>query len=99
MYLAASVLTGYGMYLLAQYEMRNRRLLQTAEIEKQTSDRRPLCLATFIAGLAFAFNALRLGYGIAFTNLFHTEFIPFYVLFLLKTTRARGWKNAALAGL
>lgn len=99
MYLAASVLTGYGMYLLAKYEMRNRRLLQTAEIEKQTSDGRPFCLAAFSAGLAFAFSPLRLGYGLAFTNLFHTEFIPFYVLFLLKTTRARGWKNAALAGL
>jgi hypothetical protein len=87
-YLAASVLTGYGMYLLAKYEFRFLNFKF-----------RNLNFAAFIAGLAFTFSALRLGYGLAFTNLFHTEFIPFYVLFLLKTTRAPGWKNAVMAGL
>lgn len=88
MYLAASVLTGYGMYLLARYEFKTWRV-KNQRIQ----------YAAFIAGLAFTFSALRLGYGLAFTNLFHTEFIPFYILFLLKTTRTRGWRNPALAGL
>ncbi len=130
MYLAASVLTGYGMYLLAKYEIRNSKFeiqnskfkiqnskfeiqnskfeIQNSKFEIRNSDvvkrkaesgKQNIALASFIAGLAFTFSALRLGYGLAFTNLFHTEFIPFYVLFLLKMTRTRGWKNAALAGL
>lgn len=94
-YFASSGLTGYGMYLLAKYELRNANL----QIRDSGFGIRNLKLAAFIAGLAFTFSALRLGYGLAFTNLFHTEFIPFYVLFLLKTTRAPGWKNAVMAGL
>jgi hypothetical protein len=56
-------------------------------------------LASFVAGVVFAFGALRMGYGIAFTNLFHTEFVPFYVLFLVRATRKPGWKDGILAGL
>lgn len=88
MYIAASVLTAYGMYLLGK--------------EILTDGHRPSSVirrSSFVIGLVFAFGALRLGYGIAFTNLFHTEFIPFYVLFLLRATRNAGWKPAILAGL
>lgn len=95
MYLAASVLTGYGTYLLCKYEMRNAEF----GIRNSKLDNHKYKLAAFVAGLAFAFCSLRLGYGLAFTNLFHTEFIPFYVLCLLKTSRTRGWKNALWAGL
>jgi hypothetical protein len=88
-YLASSVLTAYGTFLLGKELFRS--------FDKTNA--RAISLAAFVSGITFAFGALRLGYGLAFTNLFHTEFIPFYVLYLLKTTRARGWKNAALAGL
>ncbi len=96
MYLAATVLTAYGMYLLARYV--------NAECRSQPSTNWN-CFgiefipdpASFIAGLAFAFCALRLGYGLAFTNLYHTELIPFYILFLLKSER--GWRNVFLAGI
>ncbi len=88
MYVAASVLTAYGMYSLGI------EILTTDDGRRTTEIR----LSSFVIGLAFAFGALRLGYGIAFTNLFHTEFIPFYVLFLLRATRNQRWKNVLLAG-
>lgn len=95
-YLAASALTGYGMYLLAMEVL-------TSDVgwRSVVSRTEPtvLRLSSFLAGLAFSFSALRLGYGLAFTNLFHTEFMPFYVLSLLKTTRAPRARNALLAGL
>lgn len=56
-------------------------------------------LAAFVGGAAFAFSALRLGYGVAFTNLFHTELIPFYLLFLFKTRNEPRWRNPILAGI
>lgn len=95
-YVASSVLTAYGMYLLAKQEL--GRLLRTTPRFGNVS---PFALggAAGLAGIVFAFGALRMGYGIAFTNLFHTEFIPFYILFLLRATRKAGFKNALLAGL
>lgn len=83
-FLAASALTGYGTYLLAQEVFRG---LGTG-----------VKLAAFVSAVAFTFCALRLGYGLAFTNLFHTEFIPFYVLMLLRTTRRRSWNDGVLGG-
>lgn len=56
-------------------------------------------LASFVGGAAFAFCALRSGYGLAFTNLYHTELIPFFVLFVLKTRFEGGWRNPIIAGL
>ncbi|MBI4675004.1 MAG: hypothetical protein HY741_25470 [Chloroflexi bacterium] len=107
-YLAASVVTGYGMYLLGKQEIGSWKLevgnwkLEVGgwklEVGNSKFGATNVKLAAFVAGVAFTFSALRLGYGLAFTNLFHTEFIPFYVLFLFKATRARGWKNALLAG-
>lgn len=90
-YLASSALTGYGTYLLGKQILSQIRF----------SGKSPsiILLSSFVLGLVFTFGALRMGYGIAFTNLFHTEFIPFYVLFLLRATRVPGWKNAILAGL
>lgn len=95
-YLASSVLTGYGTYLLA------KQVLQTVSIPPKKSPSvlvRWIHPPAFLAGLVFAFGALRLGYGLAFTNLFHTEFIPFYLLFLLRATQRPGWRNAILAGI
>lgn len=87
-YLAASVLTGYGMYLLGR-----------EVLPKPAKTAAGVHLAAWLSGCIFAFGALRLGYGLAFVNLFHTEFIPFYVLFLVRATRTRGWQAAILAGI
>lgn len=116
-WLAASVLTGYGMYLLGkevlgnavEFSLRFRSVLNSNEsledpatatdVSRRTNYSAAILWAAFIAGLVFTFGALRLGYGLAFTNLFHTEFVPFYVLFLFRAVRKPGWKNALLAGL
>lgn len=87
-YFAASILTAYGMYLLAKEIFRAFAPVTTHRQQ----------IAAFFTGAAFTFSALRLGYGLAFTNLFHTEFIPFYVLFLLRVTKKSSRKNVALAG-
>lgn len=94
-YLGSSVLTGWGTYLLFREQFSHVEFRGVPG----KNYRRNMKLAGFLAGLAFAFSALRLGYGLAFTNLFHTEFIPFYALYLLRTTRSPGWKNAVMAGL
>ncbi len=118
MYLAATVLTAYGTFLLAtdflahaqnqaqKSKIKNEKLppFQTllvvqfitlnASRFKQRSQ-----FAAFIAGLVFAFAPLRLGYGLAFFNLFNTQFIPFYILFLLRATRTTILRDAMLAGL
>ncbi len=93
MYLAATTLTAYGTYLLAKYALTGS---STARVSPTTSGVR---LGAFVAGIAFAFSALRLGYGLAFTNLFHTELIPFYGLFLLKTQFEGRWRNPVIAGV
>jgi len=118
LYLAATVLTAWGMYLLAE------EILSKSELESQAAkvDLRPLppfqtflvakfvaesrklvprrsSLAAFTAGLVFVFAPLRLGYGLAFFNLFNTQFIPFYVLFLIRALRERSRRYAVLAGV
>jgi hypothetical protein len=118
LYLAATVLTAYGMFLLAEYVLAmtedGRRgtafdpsplppfqtlLVVQFVLQSRRLARRSSPLAPFVAGLAFAFAPLRLGYGLAFLNLFNTQFIPFFVLFLLRATRARSWRDAAIAGV
>jgi hypothetical protein len=95
MYLAATVLTGYGTYLLAKYMLTEDEGRRTEAGHSSWVVR----LSSFVAGLAFAFCALRLGYGLAFANLYHTELIPFYILFLLKTGDEPRWRNAIFAGI
>lgn len=88
LYLAATVLTAYGTFLLAD------DVLARSECGMRNSK-----IAAFTAGLVFAFAPLRLGYGLAFLNLFNTEFIPFYTLFLIRATREKSWRDAILAGI
>ncbi len=118
LYLAATVLTAYGMFLLADYVLRDAPFklppanrdarplppFQTllvvqyvVEARRRAALRSPL--APFVAGVVFAFAPLRLGYGLAFFNLFNTQLIPFYALALLRLRRAPTWRTAILAGV
>lgn len=117
-YLAATVMTAYGTYLLAADILRNSKAqisklkfdatplppFQTLLLVKFVTEQRRLAarvspIACFIAGLVFAFAPLRLGYGLAFFNLFHTALIPFYVLFLLRALRTQARRDGVLAGV
>ncbi len=103
LWITATVLTGYGTFLLANSELRvaNSELRSAKDRSFAVSQfaSRNSQLASFIAGLVFAFSPLRLGYGLAFLNLFNTQFIPFYILFLLRSARAPTRRNVFLAAL
>ncbi|CAG0956592.1 hypothetical protein ANRL3_00592 [Anaerolineae bacterium] len=87
--LFAFVISGYGMFLLADYVLRFR--FQRGHVTT---------LAAFAAGSLFAFSSNRFVYAsLGHYNVVATEWIPFYILFLIKTVRAPGWKNALLAGM
>jgi hypothetical protein len=124
-YLAATVLTAWGMYLLAdevlwraevrgqRSEVRGQRSefdgrllppFQTLLLFKFVTEQRRLAaraspLAPFVAGLVFAFAPLRLGYGVAFFNLFNTQLVPFYALFLIRALRDASRRDAVCAGV
>ncbi|MBI5303605.1 MAG: hypothetical protein HY868_15830 [Chloroflexi bacterium] len=86
------VVGGYGMFLLSRYLLRTTRI---------TNYQLPIShYAAFIAGALFAFSSNRFVYAsLGHYNVVATEWIPFYILFLIKTVREPRWKNAWLAGL
>ncbi len=117
-YLAATVLTAYGTFLLAEDILRHSKSptsnlkfdssplppFQTLLLVRFITEQRRLAarvspLACFIAGLVFAFAPLRLGYGLAFFNLYNTQLIPFYILFLLRASRTQTQRDAVIAGV
>lgn len=86
------VVSGYGAFLLANYLLRATRI---ANYELRITN-----FAPFIAGALFAFSSNRFVYAsLGHYNVVATEWIPFYILFLVKTMREPRWKNAVLAGL
>ena len=126
LYLAATVLTAYGTYLLAEQVLANSKFkiqnpalskaegskfdatplppFQTFLLFKFVSEKRRLAprpspLAAFTAGVVFAFAPLRLGYGLSFFNLFNTQLIPFYTLFLMRALRDQSRRAAIIAGV
>jgi hypothetical protein len=81
-------LSPFATLLVTQYVTQNRIIASRRSV-----------LAAFTAGLVFAFAPLRLGYGLAFLNLYNTEFIPLYVVFLLRATRGNKWLDRIVAGI
>ncbi|MBA7638587.1 hypothetical protein ES703_46243 [subsurface metagenome] len=55
--------------------------------------------ASFIAGFMFAFSPYHIAHGLGHLNLIAIEWIPFYILYLLKTHKEYNTKNMLLAGL
>ena len=90
----AFVMTGYGAFLLVEY------LVRQAETENSLHSLAHPSLSAFIAGAVFAFSANRFVYAsLGHYNMVGMEWVPFYVLFLIKTLRENRWRNAFLAGL
>lgn len=74
-------LSGYGMYLLADYLLKDKK-------------------AAFIAGIIFAFCPQKFGHILGHLNLLSTEWIPFYILFLVQMSCGKySVKNSLLAGV
>ncbi|HIQ04356.1 MAG TPA: hypothetical protein EYH31_01525, partial [Anaerolineae bacterium] len=86
--LLATVLSGYGAFLLTRY------LLVT------TGNTRAVDLAAVLAGLVYAFGSNRAIYAaLGHYDMVTTQWIPFYALYLIKTLRELKWRNAIMAGL
>ncbi len=90
--LFAFVLSGFGMWLLVRYLL---SVWGPSGIGPAVNG-----LAAFAAGALFAFSSNRFVYAsLGHYNVVATEWLPFYILFLIKTTREQRWRNALLAGL
>jgi len=89
----ALAFSGYGTYLLLYYLLR----------QKGSSERRGQMVAhcaAFVGGLVYAFGSYHFIYAaLGHHNFVGTQWIPFYVLFLIKTVNERRWRNAVLAGV
>lgn len=97
--LCAFVLSGYGTFLLTRYCLRVAGF-RVQVTHTETLNMQLETISAFIAGALFAFSANRFVYAaLGHYNVVATEWIPFYILFLLKTVREPGWRNALLAGM
>lgn len=90
-FLFATALSGYGTFLLVEY------LLQDSSRKQEVS---LLPLAPCLSGIVYAFGSYRLVYAaIGHYDMWSTEWIPFYALFLVKTIREPRGRYAILAGV
>jgi len=110
--LLATLLSGFGTYLLAYYVLRIAYSVSGLAGEKRTTHyalrnthyalRNPqfVRLAALLAGLIYAFAANRAIYAaLGHYDMATTQWLPFYALYLLKTLREPRLKNAVLTGL
>ncbi|MGD8793326.1 MAG: hypothetical protein PVF47_12320, partial [Anaerolineae bacterium] len=87
----ATVLSAYGTFLLIRYELQGMRDGRGAP---------PALLAAFLAGLIYAFGSYRMVYAaIGHYDMWSTAWIPFYALYLLRTVRRPGRRDAVLAAV
>jgi hypothetical protein len=102
--LLATILSGFGAYLLTLYVLRFTFHVSrfTSSAQHSTFNLQPstaLRLAALLAGMIYAFASNRAIYAaLGHYNFATTQWLPFYALYLLKTLREPRPKNAALAG-
>ncbi|MCX6031429.1 MAG: hypothetical protein NT169_19290 [Chloroflexi bacterium] len=93
--LLATTLSGLGAYLLSFFVLRDPK-----GEKRKTKNAAYLRLAALLAGLIYAFAAQRSIYmALGHYNFATTQWLPFYVLYLLRTLRGWRWRDALLAGL
>ncbi|NIV36631.1 MAG: hypothetical protein GWN58_46515, partial [Anaerolineae bacterium] len=100
-FLFATVLSGYGAFLLAEYLLASgRRDSEEGQREAVQRGSPAVLLAALLAGLIYAFGSYRMVYAaIGHYDMWSTAWIPFYTLYLFKTIHERRMRNAILAGL
>ncbi|MEW5718152.1 MAG: interleukin-like EMT inducer domain-containing protein [Chloroflexota bacterium] len=102
--LFAFVASAYGTYLLVRYliqnskfKIQNSTMVGIVDYELRITN---FEFAAFVAGALFAFSSNRFVYAsLGHYNVVASEWLPFYILFLIKTVRETKWRNALLAGL
>lgn len=104
------VLGGYGVYLLARWVLQDRirdagcRIPGAGVRTPDSGLRTPNSLAAFFAGLVFTFAPFHMAHLLGHMQVMALEWIPFYVLYLMRATHAvqsdGPWlRSALLAGL
>jgi hypothetical protein len=92
--LLSFTLSGYGTYRLALHVLAHD--VDRDEVAKHPG---PARLAAFVGGAAFAFSSYRFVHLLGHLDLLSTQWLPLFVLFLLKTRREPGWWNPFWCGL
>lgn len=98
------VTAAFGMYLVMLYLLRvsfaARNDKYNARLGKAAQNVNLQVLAAFVAGVVFAFASNRYVYlSLGHYNIVASEWLPFYMLFMIKTLREPKTKNAIMAGL
>ncbi len=87
----ATMLSGYGVYLLVRQLLADRRWLPRGLSGH---------LVPLLAGIIYAFGSNRAIYAaLGHYDMVTTQWIPFYALYLTRALRRSGWRDAAMAGL
>ncbi len=90
-FLLSTVASAYGTFLLVSYLLPSARDGRSGLAEY---------LGAFLAGLIYAFGSYRWVYAaIGHYDMWSTAWIPFYTLYLVRTIREPGRRNAVLAAL
>ena len=90
----AFTLSGYGMYRLTLYVLATD--IDPSGVPHHTST---ACLAAFVAGMAFTFSSYHFAHLHGHLDLLSTQWLPLFVLFLLKTRDGRHSANPILCGM
>lgn len=97
------VISAFGMYLFTSYLLRvSFQAWKQQGYLKAPREISPrlITLAAFLAGIVWTFSSNRWVYAsLGHFNILSIEFIPFYMLFLLKTLLRPGLRYPILAGL
>ncbi|MCL4835819.1 MAG: hypothetical protein KJZ86_25500 [Caldilineaceae bacterium] len=90
--LSSFILGGYGTFLLIRYLLRNHPVTQ--------SPSHLVILSSLLPGAIYAFASSKLFYAsLGQFNIASSQWIPFTVLYVLRTGERRRWQDAALAAL
>ena len=102
-FLFATVLSGYGVFVLVETLLGSAQRESTHEQQAARDVHRESLVvysAAFLAGLIYAFGSYRFVYAaIGHYDKWSTAWIPIYALYLFKTIRERRLRNAVLAGI
>ena len=93
------ILSGYTMYLLAEYVITDRRRPLADAGAATAARRRSAVVSSLIAGLVFAFAPYHFSQSLGHVSLASVQWFPLLALFALKAVREARWRNAVAIGL
>ncbi len=94
------IFSGFGAYLLAVWLMGNQRRKIKDQGTGANHSRILFHLSAFIAAAIYAFASNRMVYlALGHYNIQSWVFLPYFVLYLLKTLARPTWRHAGMAGL